>query len=58
MGATMRRAQTALEYLFMLAAVLVLVLMATRVVLNSMRDLNRNVNNYVDSVRRELLENL
>ncbi|MEO2151992.1 MAG: class III signal peptide-containing protein [Thermococcus sp.] len=54
----MRRAQTALEYLFMLAAVLVLVLMATRVVLNSMRDLNRNVNNYVDSVRRELLENL
>ncbi|AHL22753.1 MULTISPECIES: class III signal peptide-containing protein [Thermococcus] len=54
----MRRAQTALEYLFMLAAVLVLVLMATRVVLNSMRDLNRNVNNYVDSVRKELLENL
>jgi uncharacterized protein (UPF0333 family) len=54
----MRRAQTALEYLFMLAAVLVLILMATRVVLNSMKDLNRSVNNYVDDVRKQLLENL
>jgi len=54
----MRRAQTALEYLFMLAAVLVLVLMATKVVLNSMKDLNRSVNDYVDSVRKQLLENL
>ncbi|GAB6134703.1 class III signal peptide-containing protein [Thermococcus prieurii] len=54
----MRRAQTALEYLFMLAAVLVLVLVATRVIFNSMKDLNRNVNNYVDSVRKQLLENL
>ncbi|WP_394346609.1 class III signal peptide-containing protein [Thermococcus henrietii] len=58
MGGTMRRAQTALEYLFMLAAVLVLVLVATRVIFNSMKDLNRNVNNYVDSVRKQLLENL
>ena len=54
----MRRAQTALEYLFMLAAVLVLVLVAARVILNSMQDLNRNVNNYVDTVRKQLLENL
>ena len=54
----MRRAQTALEYLFMLAAVLVLVLIATRVVLNSMKNLNKNLNTYVDKTRRELLENL
>ncbi|WP_297505238.1 class III signal peptide-containing protein, partial [Thermococcus sp.] len=34
----MRRAQGALEYLFMLAAVLILVTIAARVVLNSTRN--------------------
>ena len=58
MGGTMRRAQTALEYLFMLAAVLVLVAIAARVILNSVRELNTNVNNYVGKVRKELLEDL
>jgi len=55
---TMRRAQTALEYLFMLAAVLVLVSIAAKVVLNSIRDLNKSVGSYIKDVRKELLENL
>ncbi|WP_297467359.1 class III signal peptide-containing protein [Thermococcus sp.] len=54
----MRRAQTAIEYLFMLAAVLVLVLIATRVIMNSINSLNKSISNYVDKTRKELLENL
>ncbi|WP_297062888.1 class III signal peptide-containing protein [Thermococcus sp.] len=54
----MRRAQTAIEYLFMLAAVLVLVLIAARVIMNSINSLNKSLGNYVDKTRKELLENL
>ncbi|WP_088856915.1 class III signal peptide-containing protein [Thermococcus siculi] len=53
-----RNAQGALEYLFMLAAVLVLVLMAARVVLNGVRNMNEAINNYVEQVRQEILEDL
>ncbi|WP_297417033.1 class III signal peptide-containing protein [Thermococcus sp.] len=54
----MRRAQGALEYLFMLAAVLILVAVAVKVIMNSVYDLNRAVSNYTTQVRRQLLENL
>jgi len=54
----MRRAQGALEYLFMLAAVLVLVLIAARVVLNGTRNLNQAISNYTTEVRRQILEDL
>jgi len=53
-----RRAQTAIEYLFMMAAALVLVLIATRVIFQSMRSLNSTIGEYVNQTRRELLENL
>jgi len=54
----MRKAQSAIEYLFMVAAALILVLMAARVVSGSMRSLNQAVSDYIESVRRQLLENL
>jgi len=54
----MRRAQTALEYLFMLAAVLVLVAIAANVILKAMRSVNSAVSNYVNQTRTQLLENL
>ena len=54
----MRRAQGALEYLFMLAAVLVLVTIAARVVLGGTRNLNEAISNYTTQVRRQILEDL
>ncbi len=54
----MRRAQGALEYLFMLAAVLVLVVIAAKVIMDSVYSLNRAVSNYTTQVRKQLLENL
>jgi len=54
----MRRAQGAIEYLFMLAAVLVLVLVATEVVLNGTRNLNVEISNYTTQMRKKILENL
>ncbi|NJE60314.1 class III signal peptide-containing protein [Thermococcus sp. 21S7] len=54
----MRRAQGALEYLFMLAAVLILVTMAIRVVMDSVHNLNTAIANYTEEVRKQLLENL
>ncbi|MDK2915097.1 MAG: hypothetical protein PWQ79_2012 [Thermococcaceae archaeon] len=53
-----RRAQTAIEYLFMLAAALVLVLYAARVVLNGTRELTDQVKLYAEDVRRKILEDL
>lgn len=53
-----RRAQTALEYLFMLAAALVLVLIAARVIFQSMKSLNTAIDKYVNQTRAQLLENL
>ena len=54
----MRRAQGALEYLFMLAAVLILVTIAARVVLSGTRNLNEAISNYTTQVRRQILEDL
>gem|GEM_PF-770138 len=51
-------AQAAIEYLFMLAAVLVLVLYAARVVLNGTKDMTDAVSSYVKSVREQILEGL
>ncbi|AEK73836.1 class III signal peptide-containing protein [Thermococcus sp. 18S1] len=53
-----RSAQGAIEYLFMLAAVLVLVLIAARVVLNGVKNMNEAISNYVTQVRQEILEDL
>ncbi|WP_297069587.1 class III signal peptide-containing protein [Thermococcus sp.] len=53
-----RKAQGALEYLFMIAAVLVLVLYATKVILNGTRGLEKSVGNYTEQVRKQILENL
>ncbi|WP_297496930.1 class III signal peptide-containing protein [Thermococcus sp.] len=53
-----RNAQTALEYLLVLAAALVLVAVAVKVIFQAMKDVNRSVNSYVSQVRKEMLENL
>ncbi|WP_457750535.1 class III signal peptide-containing protein [Thermococcus sp.] len=53
-----RGAQAAIEYLFMLAAVLVLVLYAARVVLNGTKQMTNQINNYVKTVREQVLEGL
>ncbi|NJD99691.1 class III signal peptide-containing protein [Thermococcus sp. LS1] len=54
----MRKAQSAIEYLFMLAAVLVLVVMAARIVLNGTKNLNEAISNYTTQVRKQILEDL
>jgi uncharacterized protein (UPF0333 family) len=54
----MRRAQGALEYLFVLAAVLILVAVAIKVVLGSVNDINNAVRSYTSEVREQILENL
>ncbi|NJE04974.1 class III signal peptide-containing protein [Thermococcus sp. M36] len=54
----MRRAQGAIEYLFMLAAVLIIVLVATRVVLNGVRNMDAAIEDYITQVRQQILENL
>ncbi|WP_167769513.1 class III signal peptide-containing protein [Thermococcus sp. GR7] len=53
-----RGAQAAIEYLFMLAAVLVLVLYAAKVVLNGTKQMTNQINNYVKTVREQVLEGL
>ena len=54
----MRRAQGALEYLFMLAAVLILVTVAIRVIMNSVQNLNSSISSYTTEIRKQILENL
>ncbi|WP_094745785.1 class III signal peptide-containing protein [Thermococcus gammatolerans] len=54
----MRRAQTALEYLFMLAAALILVAIALRTVLDTTKQLQQTVSSYAKAVRKNVLEDL
>ncbi len=53
-----RRAQSAIEYLFMLAAALILVAIALKAVMDSTDYLEKNVSNYTSVVRKKILENL
>ncbi|WP_297464665.1 class III signal peptide-containing protein [Thermococcus sp.] len=53
-----RRAQGALEYLFMLAAVLILVIITIKVVLDSIGTITKAVGEYTSEVRKQLLEEL
>ncbi len=54
----MRKAQAALEYLFMMAAVLVLVAIAAKVILTSTKTINQGIENYTTQIRQKILENL
>ena len=54
----LRRAQTALEYLFMMAAVLILVAITLQVIIKSMQDINDAISNYTKTIRQKLIENL
>ncbi|AFN03266.1 class III signal peptide-containing protein [Pyrococcus furiosus DSM 3638] len=54
----MKRAQTAIEYLLMLAAVLILVAIVLNVVVDSMRTLTNYVEEYTKVIRERLLESL
>ncbi|MCD6188941.1 MAG: class III signal peptide-containing protein [Thermococcus sp.] len=54
----MRRGQSALEYLFILAAVLILVMITIRVVFSSVQALNSAVTEYIDTVKDKILETL
>ena len=53
-----RSAQTVIEYMFMLAAVLMLVAITTNLILQSIKSTNRSVGDYVKRVRENVLENL
>jgi hypothetical protein len=53
-----RRAQSAIEYLFMLAAALILVAIALKAVMDSTKYLEKNVSEYTSVVRKKVLENL
>ena len=54
----LRRAQTALEYLFIMAAVLILVAITLQVIIKSMQDINDAISNYTKTIRQKLIENL
>ncbi|WP_010477961.1 class III signal peptide-containing protein [Thermococcus zilligii] len=54
----MKRAQTAIEYLFMLAAALILVSIAMKTILDASRQLETAVSDYTKTVREKVLENL
>jgi hypothetical protein len=53
-----RTAQSAVEYLLMVAAVLILVAVATKVILDSMKNLKQGLTVYTKEVREQVLENL
>ncbi|WP_082391457.1 class III signal peptide-containing protein [Thermococcus sp. EP1] len=54
----LRKAQSALEYLFILAAVLILVMVTIRVIFSSVRAINSSVTEYVDTIKDKILETL
>ncbi|MDV3104417.1 class III signal peptide-containing protein [Thermococcus waiotapuensis] len=54
----MKRAQTAIEYLFMLAAALILVGIAMKTILDTSRQLETTISDYTKTVREKVLENL
>ncbi|WP_088885322.1 class III signal peptide-containing protein [Thermococcus gorgonarius] len=54
----MKRAQTAIEYLFMLAAALILVSIAMKTVIDTSKQLETTISNYTKTVRERVLENL
>lgn len=53
-----RNAQTVIEYLFMLAAVLMLVAITMNIIFQSIHATNRSIGDYVKRVRENVLENL
>lgn len=53
-----QRAQSAVEYLFMVVAVLILVAIAMSYIIASMREISAVVSNYTAEMREELIENL
>lgn len=53
-----RRSQSAIEYLFMLAAVLVLVLYTIKVVFDVVKLINKSAGRYISQVRKQVLENM
>ncbi|WP_237702784.1 class III signal peptide-containing protein [Thermococcus sp. SY098] len=54
----LRRAQSALEYLFMVAVALILVAITLRVILSSVRSINGVISNYTATIREEIIQNL
>lgn len=53
-----RRAQSAIEYLFMLAAALILVAVVVRVIGDSLNQINDVINQYTEVMREKLIQNL
>jgi len=53
---TIRRAQSALEYLFMLAASLIIVAVAVGVIARATKVLTKSVQSYTDQIKQQLLE--
>ncbi|WP_293257368.1 class III signal peptide-containing protein [Palaeococcus sp. (in: euryarchaeotes)] len=55
---TLRRAQSALEYLFMLAAALILVSIVIKVINDSLSDINSILTDYIAKLREQMIQNL
>lgn len=53
-----RRAQSAIEYLFMLAAALILVAVVIRVIGDSLDQINDVITQYTEVMREKLIQNL
>jgi len=53
-----RVGQSAIEYMFMLAAVLIMVLFVAKIIIHTMKTLNDAVSTYIESVRKQVLENI
>ncbi|AIF69326.1 hypothetical protein PAP_04575 [Palaeococcus pacificus DY20341] len=54
----MRRAQGAIEYLFMLAAALILIAVVLRVITTSLQEITTAVTDYTEYLREKLLQTL
>ncbi|WP_330217317.1 class III signal peptide-containing protein [Palaeococcus pacificus] len=55
---TLRRAQGAIEYLFMLAAALILIAVVLRVITTSLQEITTAVTDYTEYLREKLLQTL
>ncbi|WP_456451024.1 class III signal peptide-containing protein [Palaeococcus sp. (in: euryarchaeotes)] len=55
---TLRRAQSALEYLFMLAAALILVSIVIKIISDSLSDINSLLADYTAKLREQMIQNL
>ena len=54
----MRRGQSALEYLLMLASTLILVAIVFKLVINTTKTFTKSINDYILTMRKKFLEEM